>query len=79
MDEPIYGKGIDGIKWKIPEYSRLWNTLHVELKSVLRPDNEWLKAFMFNCVNKKANGQLCKFLAPNNLALLFNSFSQISL
>ena len=69
MDEPIYGKGIDGIKWKIPEYSRLWNTLHVELKSVLRPDNEWLKAFMFNCVNKKANGQLCKFLAPNNLKM----------
>lgn len=68
-DNPIYGKGSDGIGWKLPEYTTLWNKLPMELKNVLRPENEWMKEFMFDCVNKRANNQTCIFVAPRNLKI----------
>jgi hypothetical protein len=69
VDEPIYGKGPDGVQWKKSEYINLWNKLPKELKNVLIPNHEWMKEFMFNCVNKRANKQTCKFVAPKDLKL----------
>lgn len=69
VDEPIYGKGPNGVQWKKPEYVKLWDILPKELKNVLIPNHEWMKRFMFNCVNKRANRQTCKFIAPKDLKL----------
>ena len=67
QDEPIYGKGKDGIEWNIPEYNKLWDRLPVKFKAVIRPDNEWMKEFMFNCVNAREKGKACEVIAPKNL------------
>ena len=69
VDKPIYGKGPDGVQWKKPEYIKLWDILPKELKNVLIPNPEWMKEFMFNCVNKRANRQTCKFVEPKDLKL----------
>jgi hypothetical protein len=69
VDEPIYGKGPDGVQWKKPEYIHLWNILPIALKNELRPNHEWMKRFMFDCVNKRANKQTCKFVEPKDLKL----------
>jgi len=69
QDEPIYGKGKDGIAWNIPEYNTLWGVLPLKLKNVLRLDNEWMKEFMFNCVNARAKSQVCTFTAPRDLKM----------
>jgi hypothetical protein len=69
QDEPIYGKGKDGIAWNIPEYNQLWDKLPVKLKTVIRPDNEWMKEFMFKCVNAKEKGKPCEIVAPKNLII----------
>jgi uncharacterized protein Yka (UPF0111/DUF47 family) len=69
QDEPIYGQGKDGIAWNIPEYNKLWEFLPTKLKNVLRLDNEWIKSFMFNCVNARAKSQDCTFTAPRDLKM----------
>lgn len=67
QDEPIYGKGSDGIAWKIPEYNKLWDNLPVKFKAAIRPDNEWMKEFMFKCVNDRQKGKGCEVIAPSKL------------
>jgi hypothetical protein len=67
QDEPIYGKGKDGIAWNIPEYNQLWDKLPIKLKTAIRPDNEWMKEFMFKCVNERKKGKPCEIITPKNL------------
>jgi hypothetical protein len=67
QDEPIYGKGKDGIAWNLPEYNQLWDKLPIKLKTVIRPDNDWMKEFMFKCVNNRQKGKPCEIVAPKNL------------
>ena len=67
QDEPIYGKGSDGIAWNIPQYNKLWDKLPVKFKAAIRLDNEWMKDFMFKCVNAREKGKACEVIAPNNL------------
>jgi len=69
QDEPIYGKGKDGILWSIPPYNNLWDNLPLKLKNILRNDKDWMKLFMFNCVNSIANKKLCSFTSPPDLKL----------
>jgi hypothetical protein len=68
-DEPIYGKGKDGIAWNIPEYNNLWDVLPIKFKNVLRPENEWMKDFMYKCVNDRKKGKGCEVIAPKNLII----------
>jgi hypothetical protein len=68
-DEPIYGKGKDGVAWSLHEYDVLWNNLPVKLKNVLKTDKDWMKLFMFNCVNALANNKMCNFTSPPELKL----------
>ena len=69
QDEPIYGKGKDGIAWNIPEYNNLWDWLPIQFKAAIRPDNEWMKEFMFKCVNDRKKGKPCEVVAPKNLII----------
>lgn len=68
-DEPIYGKGQDGISWNIPEYNNLWDILPIKFKAVIRPDHKWMTDFMYNCVNSRAKGKACEVIAPENLKI----------
>jgi hypothetical protein len=67
LDTPFYNKEKDKVSWNLSRYNNLWDTLPVKLKDVLKTDPEWMKSFMFNCVNAKANGKPCKMVAPPNL------------
>jgi hypothetical protein len=69
QDEPIYGKGKDGIAWNIPEYNNLWDSLPIQFKAAIRPDNEWMKEIMFKCVNDRKKGKPCEVVAPKNLII----------
>jgi hypothetical protein len=66
-DEPIYGRGKDGVEWNLPEYNQLWDNLPIKLKNVLKTDKDWMTEFMFNCVNAKVKREACKFTAPAEL------------
>lgn len=68
-DEPIYGKGKDGIAWNIPEYNKLWDYLPIKFKAAIRPDHKWMTDFMYNCVNSRAKGKACEVIAPEHLKL----------
>lgn len=67
--EPIYGDGLDGVKWNVTEYDRLWSNLPTQLRTTLITDREWLQDFMANCVAARASGQPCKFTGPKNIIL----------
>ena len=67
LDTPVYNKEKDKISWNLSRYNTLWESLPVKLKDVLKTDPEWMKSFMFNCVNAKANGKSCKMVAPPDL------------
>jgi hypothetical protein len=69
IDEPIYGKGKDGISWNIKEYNDLWDRMPVKLKAAIRPHNEWMKKLMHSCVNLKQQGKACEIIAPDELIL----------
>ena len=69
QDEPIYGKGKDGISWHLPEYNKIWDNLPVKFKAAIRPENEWMKDFMFKCVNNRQKGKPCELIAPKNLII----------
>ncbi len=69
MDNPIYGKGKDGISWKIKEYNDLWERIPLKLKAAIRPHNEWMKKFMHSCVNLKKQGKACEIVAPDELII----------
>lgn len=70
-DNPIFGKGNDGIDWNSPEYKALWNLVPLTLKNEFKTNIEWMKLFMENCVNHKDNEQFhnCKLPTPPNLIL----------
>jgi hypothetical protein len=67
--EPIYGDGLDGVKWNVPEYDRLWSNLPSKLRTGLITDREWMQEFMSSCVAARASGQACIFISPKNLML----------
>jgi len=69
IDNPIYGKGKDGVGWNIKEYNDLWDRLPIKLKTAIRPYNEWMKKFMHSCVNLKQQGKPCEIVAPDELIL----------
>jgi len=69
IPEPIYGDGLDGVKWNVPNYDTLWNKLPTQLRTSLITDREWLQDFMANCVSSRSSGQPCKFIGPKNLIL----------
>jgi hypothetical protein len=68
-DNPIYGKGKDGITWNIPEYNKLWDKLPIKFKNGLISENEWMKDFMFKCVNDRQKGKECHVITPKNLII----------
>ena len=76
-DEPIYSKGEDDIAWNIPEYTRLWELLPIKFKNVIRPDKEWMKEFMFKCVNDRVKGKGCEIVAPKNLIIPPNKIENV--
>jgi hypothetical protein len=69
IPEPIYGDGLDGVKWNVQEYDNLWSNLPSPLRVALITDREWMQTFMANCVAARASGQACKFTNPNTLIL----------
>ena len=69
MDNPIYGKGKDGISWKIKEYNDLWERMPIKLKAAIRLNNDWMKKFMHSCVNLKQKGKACEIVEPDNLII----------
>jgi hypothetical protein len=77
IDEPIYSKGEDDIVWNIPEYTRLWELLPIKFKNVISPDNEWMKEFMFKCVNDRKKGKGCEIVAPKNLIIPPNKIENV--
>ena len=69
IPEPIYGDGIDGVIWNVPEYDTLWAKLPPKLRTALITDREWMIDFVSNCVASRASGKPCKFTSPKNLIL----------
>jgi hypothetical protein len=72
-DEPIIGKGEDGIEWNEPEYKNLWSKLSPKLKSAFKLNIDWMKEFMNKCVNERVNHgpswSGCRLPTPPNLVL----------
>jgi hypothetical protein len=69
IPEPIYGDGIDGIRWNVPEYDKLWSNLPTKFRTVLASDPDWMKEFVSNCVKSRASGKPCTFIAPKNIKI----------
>lgn len=69
IPEPIYGDGLDGVKWNVPEYEKLWSRIPHALRIALITDREWMQDFMTNCIASRASGQPCKFTTPKSLIL----------
>lgn len=69
IPEPIYGDGLDGVKWNVPQYENLWSRIPSPLRVALITDREWMQDFMANCVAARASGQSCTFTTPKNLIL----------
>lgn len=73
QDDPIIGQGKDGIAWNIPEYQQLWDKLPEKLKTEFKLNIEWMKEFMYKCVNERIkhgpswNG--CKLTSPPNIVI----------
>jgi hypothetical protein len=72
-DEPIIGKGDDGIDWHLPEYKNLWSKLPPKLKTEFKLNIEWMKDFMYKCLNARFREGLqfkgCRLPTPPNLIL----------
>ena len=70
-DQPIIGQGKDGITWKIPEYQKLWDKLPSKLKSEFKLNIEWMKDFMYKCVNERSKkyGEACHLTTPPNIII----------
>jgi hypothetical protein len=69
IPEPIYGDNIDGIKWNVPEYDKIWSNLPIALKTALVTDHEWMQEFIASCVDARSSGRPCVFIQPKNLIL----------
>ncbi len=54
-DEPIIGKGEDGIEWNKPEYKNLWSKLPQKLKAAFKLNIDWMNDFMNKCINDNLN------------------------
>lgn len=67
LAEPIIGRGDDGVEWNDPLYAELWKKLPAKLKTELKPNVEWMKDFMHQCVNARQNKTGCELVAPPNL------------
>lgn len=72
-DEPIIGQGQDGIDWHIKEYKELWSKLPLKLKTEFKLNIDWMKDFMYKCVNAKqkegARYDGCKLPTPPNIII----------
>ena len=68
-EEPIYGEGKDGITWRNKEYNDLWDRMPEKLKNTLRQNPQWLKDFMYSCVNARAKKEACVVVTPKDLKL----------
>lgn len=66
-DEPIIGKGADGIDWNMEEYKKVWSKLPIKLKTELKLNVDWMKDFMYHCVNDKHG--VCGLTTPPNLII----------
>jgi len=51
------------------ESEEVQDRLPIKFKAAIRPDNEWMKEFMFKCVNDKRKGKACEVSAPTNLII----------
>ena len=73
MDEPIIGQGNDGIDWHLEEYKNLWSKLPPKLKTEFKLNINWMKDFMYKCLNDKqkegAQHNGCRLSAPPNLII----------
>ena len=73
VDEPIIGKGIDGIDWHTEEYKYLWSRLPPALRNEFKQNIDWMNKFMHKCVNEKKNHgpqwNGCRLIAPPNLVI----------
>ena len=71
QDEPIIGQGKDGIEWNIPEYKQLWSKLPENLKNEFKLNIDWMKDFMYKCLNKtdKSVNNQCTLTTPPNLII----------
>jgi hypothetical protein len=73
QDEPIIGQGKDGIAWNIPEYQELWDKLPEKLKTEFKLNIEWMKEFMYKCVNEREKNGIqfndCRLTTPPNLVV----------
>ena len=70
-DEPIIGKGKDGILWNNPVYQSLWDKLPDKIKTEFKLNIDWLKEFMNMCVNSRnqPNYNGCKLTIPPNIVI----------
>lgn len=73
QDEPIIGQGKDGIAWNIPEYQQLWDKLPEKLKTEFKLNIDWMKQFMYKCVNERIkhgpSWTGCKLTIPPNIVI----------
>ena len=60
------GEGKDGIEWNNPKYKNLWSKLSDNLKNEFKLNIDWMKDFMYNCVNKN---EICCLTTPPNLII----------
>ena len=72
-DEPIIGQGQDGIDWHLEEYKYLWSRLPAKLKTEFKLNINWMKDFMYKCVNaRKKEGPAfngCRLPTPPNIII----------
>ena len=72
-DEPIIGQGLDGIEWHTQEYKKLWSGLPQALKTEFKSNIDWMKEFMYKCVNERENHgpewNGCRLTTPPNLII----------
>ena len=72
-DEPIFGQGVDGIDWSTKEYKNLWSRLSPILRNEFKSNIDWMKEFMYKCVNERINRgpqwNGCRLTAPPNLVI----------
>jgi hypothetical protein len=72
-DEPIIGKGEDGIEWNEPEYQKLWSKLPPKLKSAFKLNIDWMNEFMKKCVNEQIKKPIgwngCRLTTPPNIVI----------
>ena len=73
VDEPIIGQGVDGIDWHTKEYKYLWSRLPPALRNEFKHNIDWMKEFMYKCVNEGINHgpqwNGCRLTAPPNLVI----------